>query len=157
MKGKLGEYLSYGLHVITFITYFILIFSSGAPPMLRWLQYPGMVVFMIGIIFLVFSFVGQHRKEEETLLDTGIYGIIRHPMYLGAILLFISMALFLPIWVMILLCIINGVIITRFIEIEDHNNLEKFGEAYEGYSQRVPKVNFITGFFKWLGRKKLSS
>ena len=75
-------------------------------------------------------------------------------MYLGAILLFIAMGCFLPIWIMIVLAIINVVVVYSFIPLEEQKNLEKFGDAYQSYVALVPRIDFITGFIRWLRRRK---
>jgi protein-S-isoprenylcysteine O-methyltransferase Ste14 len=154
MKKKTVEYLSYVLHIATFIIYFVLLFTWDAPPSLGFLNYFGFIFFGLGIVFLTLSLAGQRSRMEGQIVDRGVYGIVRHPMYLGGILLFIAMACFMPVWFMIVLAGINVVVVYRFVLLEDRTNLVTFGEAYKDYKTRVPQVNFITGFFRWLKRSK---
>ena len=154
MKRKLGENLGYGLHVLTFITYFILLFTTEIHPMLQWVQYPGILFFILGIIFLAFSIGNQYQNKTGEILDTGIYEIVRHPMYLGAILLFISMACFIPVWLMVILAIVNIVVVCVFIATEERLNLDKYGAKYEEYMTRIPQVNFIVGLIRKIKSKE---
>ena len=155
MKGKTAEYFSYFVHVFTFILYFILIFVLDDPPAYRFLNILGFVFLVLGVVFLVLSFFNHMQKTKQVgIFNSGVYGIVRHPMYLGAGLLFIAMACFLPIWVMVLLAAINVGLIFRFMLIEEGNNFKKFGDAYHAYMLQVPRVNFILGFFKWLKRRQ---
>jgi protein-S-isoprenylcysteine O-methyltransferase Ste14 len=152
MKKHMGEYLGYSLHIITFITYFILLLIREVPSNLKWLQYPGFIIFLLGIFFLVSSVICHHRNRGSALVDKGVYGIVRHPMYLGAILLFVAMVCFLPIWLMGILATLNVFVVYRFLRGEEHNNIEKYGQDYIRYMDSVPQVNFITGLFRWIKR-----
>jgi len=37
-------------------------------------------------------------EEGQTVVDTGLYGIVRHPMYMATVLLFLVMPLILGSW-----------------------------------------------------------
>ena len=51
----------------------------------------GLGLFLTGFIIIV-----KKMKEEETLIQSGIYKYIRHPQNLGGILLFFPFALYIP-------------------------------------------------------------
>jgi len=157
MKKKTAEYLSYCLHIVTFILYFILLFTWDVPSIYKFLNYFGFIFFGLGVIFLALSLAGQRRRGKGQIVDRGVYGIVRHPMYLGGILLFIAMACFMPVWYMVLLAAVNVVVVYRFILLEDRTNLEDFGEVYQAYKTRVPQINFIIGLFRWIKRNKNNS
>jgi protein-S-isoprenylcysteine O-methyltransferase Ste14 len=155
MKGKLGEYLSYSLNVVTFILYFVFLFTLDDPPNLAILNYFGFAFFALGAVFLVMSLVGHSRKENQaTILAGGAYGIVRHPMYLSAILFFIAMACFLPHWIILILVCLNLIVIYRFMLIEEKQSIEKFGDAYRQYMYEVPRINFIVGLIRWFRRNR---
>ncbi len=155
MKEKTAEYLSYLFHVITIILYFLLLIFLHDPPSLAILNYFGFIFLGLGIIFLVMSLVNQHQKENEAkVLKNGVYGIVRHPMYLGAVFFFITMVCFLPHWIMVILAPLNILIIYRFMLNEERHNLKKFGVVYRGYMLDVPRVNFILGLIRWIKRTR---
>ena len=37
---------------------------------------------------------------------------------------------------------------------EEQSNIEKFGDAYKRYMQRVPRMNFVVGIIRLLRRRK---
>jgi len=154
MKGKLKEYLAYGMHVATLILYFILLFVVEIPPGLVFLQYFAFLFFGIGIVFVVLSIITQTRKKEARIIQSGVYALVRHPMYFGAMCLFLAMALFLPHWIMILLSMLNLVVIFRFMITEERENLEKLGPEYKVYMEEVPRLNLLLGLMRALKQKK---
>lgn len=153
LSDKFKENASYIFHIATFFTYFILLFVLETPPALHFLQYFGLVLFILGILFVGLSLYTLMKNKGEKLIQSGVYAIVRHPMYLGAILLFTAMVCFLPHWIMLLLSAINIIIIYRFIIEGDVLNIEKFGSSYQEYMQIVPRANPLLGFIRWIGRK----
>ena len=152
MVDKIKEYASYGLQILTFIAYFILLSILEIPPALQFLQYFGVLFFLIGMVFLILSLIMLMRNETGKLLQTGVYGIVRYPMYLGAILLFAAMVLFLPHWIMLILAVINIIIVYSFMLMGEGQNIKKFGEDYREYMACVPRVNFVLGLIRWMKR-----
>ena len=75
-------------------------------------------------------------QENQKVIDSGLYGIVRHPMYLSTLILFLSMPLVLgsPISFGIMLFYIP--IIAMRIRNEEEV-LEKGLEGYKEYKQRV--------------------
>ena len=75
-------------------------------------------------------------QEDQKVIDTGLYGIVRHPMYSATLFLFISMGFVLasPISVAILLLYIP--IIAKRMKNEE-KILEKGLEGYTDYKKRV--------------------
>ena len=75
-------------------------------------------------------------QEHQKVVDTGLYGIVRHPMYAATLLLFLSMPLVLgSLWAFaIMLCYIP--VISKRIRNEE-KVLEEGLEGYREYKQRV--------------------
>ena len=75
-------------------------------------------------------------QEDQKVIDTGLYGIVRHPMYSATLFLFISMGFVLasPISVAILLLYIP--IIAKRMKNEE-KILEEGLEGYTDYKKRV--------------------
>ena len=155
MKKKVLEYLSYFFNAATIFVYFILIIILNDPPSYAILNFVGFMFLGLGMIFLVMSLRQHKDKEEPTVVfDNGVYGIVRHPMYLGAIFFFIAMVCFLPHWIMMILSPLNVLLIYRFMPLEEEKNIEKFGESYHRYMADVPRINFFVGITKWIKRKR---
>ena len=113
------------------------------------------LVFMPIIIFPKKGNVpkGKNFTETTTLVDTGIYSIVRHPQYLGGGLFNLAFILISQHWVLALLGI-PGMVIGYLSTIqEDKFLVKKFGQEYEKYKQKVPRWNLLWGLVKLLIRK----
>lgn len=75
-------------------------------------------------------------QENQRVVDTGLYGIVRHPMYSATIFLFLSMPLVLGSWQSFLVFLLYPILIVKRIENEEQV-LEAGLEGYTAYKQRV--------------------
>lgn len=115
----------------------------------RWIILPDAVswvaagVFLLG--YLLYAEVLRENawlsrtvevQKDQRVVDTGLYGVVRHPMYMSTLLLFLSMPLVLgsPISFVILLAYIP--IIARRMRNEEQV-LERGLAGYAEYKQRV--------------------
>lgn len=75
-------------------------------------------------------------EEGQKVVDTGLYGIVRHPMYMATILLFLMIPLILGSWyALIIFAFYPAIIIVRLKDEEDLLTRELPG--YEAYKQKV--------------------
>lgn len=84
-------------------------------------------------------------QKGQKVIDTGLYGIVRHPMYMATIILFLSMQLVLasPISFFIMLGYIP--VIAKRINNEEHV-LEEGLDGYQEYKEKV-KNKIIPGIW----------
>ena len=75
-------------------------------------------------------------QENQKVIDTGLYGIVRHPMYTATILLTLAIPLILGSWISFLLMLPYPAIIVFRIRGEEQL-LEAELEGYIDYKQRV--------------------
>ena len=75
-------------------------------------------------------------QENHKVVDTGLYGIVRHPMYTSTILLFLSMPLVLGSFFSFIIFMIYPVVIVKRIRNEEEV-LEKSLEGYSEYKRRI--------------------
>lgn len=75
-------------------------------------------------------------QENQKVIDTGLYGIIRHPMYTATILLFLAMPLVLGSWVSFAIMLLYPVVIVFRIRNEEQV-LETGLAGYREYKKRV--------------------
>lgn len=75
-------------------------------------------------------------EEDQTVIDTGLYGIVRHPMYSATILLFLSMPLMLGCVFSFLIFLTYPLILAKRIK-DEESLLENELEGYREYQQRV--------------------
>lgn len=140
---------------IMFLLAFIL---AGLNFRFGWFQLPQTVVIIASIIFIL-SYIMYAEvlrenmylsrtvevSENQKVIDTGLYGIVRHPMYTSTIFLFLSMPLVLDsIFSFIVMFIYPIVIISRI------KNEEKVLEReLEGYKEYKEKVKYRIVPFIW--------
>ncbi|HEX2975179.1 MAG TPA: isoprenylcysteine carboxylmethyltransferase family protein [Bacteroidales bacterium] len=78
---------------------------------------------------------GQLADELNT---TGIYSIVRHPLYLGNFFMWLGPVLFLrSIWFDVVFCLVYWLYYERIMFAEEQFLRRKFGEAYDNWSTRV--------------------
>ena len=108
-----------------------------------WVSYAAAVVFLLA--YAMYAEVLRENvwlsrtvevQENQKVIDTGLYGIVRHPMYTSTLFLFLAMPLVLgsPISFVILLAYIP--IIAKRIRNEEQV-LEEGLDGYTAYKQRV--------------------
>ncbi len=76
-------------------------------------------------------------KESHSLITTGPYGLIRHPMYTSLSIIFIGLAIvssFWPLWILILLVTI---FFFRIVKREEDMMIDEFGDEYIAYIERT--------------------
>ena len=131
---------------------------SGLNYRFEWIILHKMIVFIATSIFL-FGYVLYAEvlrenmylsriieiQENQKVIDTGLYSIIRHPMYLSTILLFLSIPLVLGSLFSFLIFLIYPVIIVRRIRNEE----EVLEEGLKGYSEYKKKVKYRVIPFIW--------
>ncbi len=75
-------------------------------------------------------------QENQKVIDTGLYGIVRHPMYAVTILLFLTMPLILGSVLSFVIFLVYPIIISKRIKNEE-KVLEKELLGYEEYKKKV--------------------
>ena len=75
-------------------------------------------------------------QENQKVIDTGLYGIVRHPMYSATLLLFLSMPLVLGSIYSFIIFLVYPFIIAKRIKHEEEL-LEKELDGYSEYKQKV--------------------
>ena len=117
--------------------------------------YLGLVLYVPAAALVASSFITlKHKGKPEsgwepttTLIDSGVYRIVRHPLYLGAAIFTVGMMLIIQ---SIPSTVLGLVAIFCFWMVswrEDRFNIEKFGDGYKEYMKRVPMWNAFKGIF----------
>ena len=84
-------------------------------------------------------------QDGQHVVDTGLYGIVRHPMYATTVLLFLSMPLVLGSLIAVLIFLLYIPIIVKRLLHE-----EKFlSQELEGYGEYMKKVKYRLIPFVW--------
>lgn len=124
----------------------------------KWLVIPQLTVIIASIVFLLsylmYAEVLRENKylsrtvevqENQKIIDTGLYGIVRHPMYTATILMFLSIPLILgSLHSFMIFLLYPAIIVVRL------GNEEKFLENnLDGYAQYKNKVKYRLIPFIW--------
>ncbi len=132
--------------------------SAGLSFRYSWLMLPVPVTIIAAIVFLaayaLYAEVLRENtylsrtvevQEDQKVIDTGLYGIVRHPMYMVTVLLFLAMPLVLGsvISFVIMLCYIP--IIAKRIRNEE----QVLQEGLPGYGKYMEKVKYRLFPFIW--------
>ena len=148
MKQRLLETVGLVVNGISIVLFFYVARILEAPDAPLPIRYFAWLLCALGLILIVLSIVTLMANREAGLIDRGIYGVIRHPMYLGSILLFLSWIIFLPHWIVLLISLTNSAMVYWFILQGERSNITKFGNSYRHYMERVPRVNLIAGLLR---------
>lgn len=124
----------------------------------NWITIPNLVVIISSVIFiLAYILYAEVLRENEYLsrtievqenqkvVDTGLYGIVRHPMYATTILLFLSMPLILGSIISFVIFLVYPFIIAKRIKNEE----EVLEKELVGYSDYKKKVKYKIIPFIW--------
>ena len=84
-------------------------------------------------------------QENQTVVDTGLYGIVRHPMYSVTVLLFLMMPLVLGSWYAAIIFLAYPVLIVFRLNAEEKLLLKEL----PGYAQYREKVKYRIIPFVW--------
>ena len=93
-----------------------------------------------------------HGQLADELNITGIYSILRHPLYLGNFFMWLGPVLFLrSVWFTVLLGLIYWLYYERIMFAEEQYLRRKFGENYDKWSETVS--SFIPNSFNYIPPK----
>lgn len=151
LKAKESEGEQKTVIVLSGVMFFVAFVVAGLNYRFGWIVMPRWTVIAAAIVFLAAYLMYAEVLRENTYLsrtveiqkhqkviDTGLYGIVRHPMYSATVFLFLSMGLVLgsPISFAILICYLP--IIAKRIRNEE----EVLAQGLEGYAEYRDKVKY---------------
>lgn len=140
---------------VMFVTGFILAgldFRFGWLPLPRWVSIAAAVVFLIAYALYVEvlrenAYLSRtvEIQENQNVIDTGLYGIVRHPLYSVTLLLFLSIPLVLGSLISLVVFLFYPFLIAKRIR-----NEEQVLEAgLEGYTEYKTRVKYRIIPFVW--------
>jgi protein-S-isoprenylcysteine O-methyltransferase Ste14 len=151
-RGDRGEYwvIAQGVLLLVFALMPPIIPSIIDLRLSVWLYTSWILTSIFGILAIVFlgrslSDLGQnltplpHPRDEGQLVTTGVYGIVRHPMYSGVIYLALAYASWQMSWVHLVGSIVLFVFFDAKSRKEEVWLTEKFAD-YTNYSNSVKKL-----------------
>ena len=143
-------WLLYGLITLGYA----LSFSIGATKIGR--VYPwniffaiGMALTAIGLTVRVHSILTLRqfftysvaKVENQKIIESGLYKFIRHPGYLGQLIIFLGISISLSNWLSILFMIIPVMVGYLYrIQVEERFMIKELGENYLNYQSRTKRI-----------------
>jgi protein-S-isoprenylcysteine O-methyltransferase Ste14 len=133
---------------------YVLSFSIGATKIGRIYYWDtvfeiGMALFAIGLMIRVHSLLTLKqffiytvaKVENHKIIETGLYKFIRHPGYLGQLIIFIGIATAISNWLSILVMMVPITLGYLYrIDIEEKFMIEQLGEDYLNYQKRTKRI-----------------
>ncbi|MDY0015224.1 MAG: isoprenylcysteine carboxylmethyltransferase family protein [Bacteroidales bacterium] len=144
------------IYIIIFLSVFIipaLDFKHNWSSIPLWIIFAAVITMIIGL-WMVLLVMKQNKyssrnieiQEDQKVIDTGLYAIVRHPMYIFGIIAFCSMPLILgSVYAFLLLLILCPLIfIIRIL-----NEEKVLKENLKGYQEYTLKVKYRLIPFVW--------
>ena len=117
-----------------------------------WISWTAAVIFLLG--YALYAEVLRENtylsrtvevQENQKVIDTGLYGIVRHPMYMSTLFLFLAMPLVLGSLISFLIMLFYIPIIAKRIRNEE----QVLEEGLQGYTEYKQKVKYKVIPFIW--------
>ena len=144
--------------IISGLMFFVGFIIAGLNYRYKWIELPNIVVIISSVLFIIsyllYAEVLKENmylsrtieiQENQKVVDTGLYGIVRHPMYAVTIILFLCIPLVLGSILSFFIFLIYPVIISKRIKNEE----EVLEKGLEGYSEYKTKVKYKIIPFIW--------
>lgn len=135
-----------GFSGLMFVAAFVV---AGLDFRYAWSQMPAFVTVTASVLFVIAyllyaevmrenAYLSRTVKVEQgqTVVDTGLYGLVRHPMYMATILLFLMILLILGSWYSLIPMAFYPVIIVVRLK-DEETLLTRELPGYEDYKKKV--------------------
>jgi protein-S-isoprenylcysteine O-methyltransferase Ste14 len=109
----------------------------------------GMSLFVIGLIIRIYSILTLRqffiysvaKVQNHEIIETGLYKFIRHPGYLGQIIIFLGISISMANWLSIFAMMFPITLAYLYrIKVEERFMLEQMGENYLNYQNRTKRL-----------------
>jgi protein-S-isoprenylcysteine O-methyltransferase Ste14 len=101
--------------------------------------YAGLVIYLLGMIFLNVAEINYVSAPEEKLLTKGVYSISRNPMWFGFFLILFGIGIACASWIYLLFAMVFIILQHILLVPEERWCLEHYGDSYREYMTRTPK------------------
>ena len=127
-------------NIISFLFFALIVYSIFLPLKLGtdWF-YAGFLIYLLGAIIETLAMLDFFTTPVDKPVTKGVYRISRNPMYLGMFLIFIGTGIACASWIFLLLTVVLIILIHISVISEERWCLEKYGDAYREYMNRIPR------------------
>lgn len=144
-----------GFSALIFVLGFII---AGLDFRFGWSKVPNVVVIIAAVVTLVsYGIYAEVMRENaylsrkievqqgQKVVDTGLYGVVRHPMYMATVFMFLSIPIMLGSWYSLLVFLVYPILIAVRIKNEE----QILTENLQGYAEYKQKVKYKLIPFVW--------
>ena len=158
LDGKEKENTQKGVVAFSALAFLAAFIVSGLDFRFAWSKIPFVVKVIAAVLFL-FSYILYAEvmrenaylsrtikvQKNQKVISTGLYGIIRHPMYAATILMFLCIPIILGSWFsFIIMLTYPAIIVVRIV-----NEEKVLSKELKGYTQYKQKVKYRIIPFIW--------
>ena len=147
--GKLFRLTLIVTALIVFVFSFLEGFYHWLSP-ITWMNSSMLII--IGIVLLVLALIwvlvaqlqmgdswriGIDEKSKSALVQHGLFGVSRNPIFLGMMVMLVGLLLTIPTAATLAVTLLGNVLIHIQVRLEEPFLIEKYGEMYRDYQKRV--------------------
>lgn len=127
----------------------IFAFLGRFPEWLNLVRWSGIAIMILGIVFrfIAIKTLGEYFRvnvvtsDDQRLITTGFYRIIRHPTYSGSLVTCLGMGLAVGSWGSLLILMIPISLAYHFrMNVEEEALLKHFGDDYKEYMKKTYRL-----------------
>lgn len=125
-------------------------------------EYVCIAVSLLGLFIRAYTVGYAHRgtsgrntthQKAEVLNTTGMYSVVRHPLYVGNFVIWLGISMFLKLWwFSLIVALVYWIYYERIIFAEEEFLLKKFGTEFLDWASKTPV--FIPNFRNWKPSKR---
>jgi protein-S-isoprenylcysteine O-methyltransferase Ste14 len=103
---------------------------------------PGLIIRVLSMLTLRQYFTYWVAQiDDHQLVETGLYKVIRHPGYLGQVMIFLGISISLSNWLSIVAMMLPIALGYGYqIKVEERFMIEQMGESYLNYQERTKRI-----------------
>jgi protein-S-isoprenylcysteine O-methyltransferase Ste14 len=99
----------------------------------------GILIYTGGLIGLVVSMLNFRNTPQDSLAQSGLYKISRHPQIVSLFFLFTGMSLVIGSWIALFTLLMSRILQHYSILAEEEACINQFGDSYRSYMKQVPR------------------
>jgi protein-S-isoprenylcysteine O-methyltransferase Ste14 len=99
----------------------------------------GIIIYTLGLIGMVVALIDYKNTPIDQLVTKGLYKISRHPQQVTISASFLGVSIAMGSWLALGLIIVGLTMAHPKILAEEEDCLERYGESYQKYMERVPR------------------
>jgi protein-S-isoprenylcysteine O-methyltransferase Ste14 len=120
----------------------------------HWLRLAGLLVMAAGLAIRWAAVLNLGRafsanvaiRDAQRVRTTGLYRYVRHPSYLGLVLIFVAIGIYSRNWISLVIVVVLPTLALLYrIQVEEAALREAFGEEYAAYSRTTKRL--VPGVF----------